>query len=78
VNISFLAEKLPYSQIGGIKVGPPYKKRRHRFFKSAIDQCHSGIIRKRGGFELTSWPSRIRGWFERLERGRPRRVQSEF
>ena len=29
VNIIFLTEKLPYSQIFGPKVGPAYKKRRH-------------------------------------------------
>ena len=28
MNISFLTEKLPYSQISGTKVGPSYKKRR--------------------------------------------------
>ena len=28
MNISFLSEKLPYSQINGTKVGPTYKKRR--------------------------------------------------
>ena len=31
VNISFLTEKLPYSQICGTKVGTAYKKRRQRF-----------------------------------------------
>ena len=29
VNINFRTEKLPYSQIGGTKVGTSYKKRRH-------------------------------------------------